>query len=253
MTPLLGVSSSSVPHASAAELLRGAAALGARCLDLRAGRRQAWEPRLEDVATGLPVAFVGVGHELGGGVPASPMPARMMEVVCARRIPVRFFCGALADQTAVSRFAQDVECLRGAWGPDLLLAVEPHAAQPTLAQLDEVLAEHGIGAVLDILGLIHLGARLDEARAFLRRHAVAVQVKGVVAHVGSYQHVALATVPSLAAWAAALVDGTHLPVTIETKAGTAGEDIRTLSRAIELRAQPARADRRLEAPACACA
>jgi hypothetical protein len=237
MTSLVGVSSSSLPHASAPELLHIATRIGAQCLDLRAGRGQGWESRLDLIAERMPVAFVGVSATLGTGVPADPAPG-LMRVVLKRRIPLRFFVAPLADVAAVRRFGADVDRLRDTWGPDLRLVVEPHAATPALALLDEVLARHGIGAVVDTLGLVRLRSTIAQARLFLLRHAVAVQVKGLTRRDGSYRHVGLNSTPSLTAWTLALIGDTALPVTVETKAGTAAQDIRTLRRALTRRDGP---------------
>ncbi|KUO20707.1 hypothetical protein [Streptomyces dysideae] len=233
MTPVIGISSSSLPEASATELLSSATAMGAECVDLRAGRGQGWEPEFDLIAGRLPVAFVGVGATLGAGVPAEPAPPDLMRAAIERGIPLRLFAGPLDDAAGVRRFAADVGLLRDTWGPRLRLAVEPHTAAPTLAQLDDVLAEHGIGAVVDTLGLVRLGASLDESRAFLCRHAIAVQVKGLVLRDGVYRHTALSGAPSLTAWTAALISDARVPITVETKAGTAAEDIRTLRQALQ--------------------
>jgi hypothetical protein len=230
MSLLVGVSSSSLRHGSAQDLLRSAAAVGADCIDLRAGRGQRWEPELDLIANALPVAFVGVGASLGAGVPEAPAPPELMRSIVERGIVLRLFVEPVDDAEAVRRFADDVARLRGAWGPELRLAVEPHTAAPALVQLDPVLAEHRVGAVVDTLGLVRLRARLDDARAFLLRHAVAVQVKGLALHNGDYRHVALESAPSVMRWTAALLVGTDVPVTVETKAGTVAEDIRTIRR-----------------------
>ncbi|KUO20693.1 hypothetical protein [Streptomyces dysideae] len=231
MTPLVGVSSSSLPHASAPELLHIATRIGAQCLDLWAGRGEGWDPQLDLIAERMPVAFVGVSATLGSGVPADLTPG-VMRVVLKRRIPLRLFVAPLADVAAVRRFGADVDRLRDTWGPDLRLVVEPHAATPTLALLDEVLAQHGIGAVVDTLGLVRLRASIAAARAFLLRHAVAVQVKGLTRRDGTYRHVGLNSTPSLTAWTLTLIDGAALPVTVETRSGTAAQDIRILRRAL---------------------
>lgn len=232
MSALVGVCSTSLRHASARELLQAAIAAGADCVDLRAGRDQGWEPELDVIADALPVAFVGVGDSLGGGVPEAPVAPGLMRSLVERGIALRLFVGSLDDAAARRRFADDVARLRGAWGPKLRLAVEPHTEAPTLAQLDDVLAEHGVGAVVDTLALVKLHARLDEARAFLLRHGIAVQVKGIALRNGDYRHVALDAAPMLTAWTAALLAGVHLPITVETKAGTVAEDIRTIRRVI---------------------
>lgn len=230
MSPLVGVCSTSLRHGSARELLQAATAAGADCVDLRAGRDQKWEPELDLIADALPVAFVGVGDSLGGGVPEAPVAPGLMRSLVERGIALRLFCDRLDDAAAVRRFADDVARLRGAWGPNLRLAVEPHTEMPTLAQLDGVLAEHGVGAVVDTLALVRLRARLDEARAFLLRHGIAVQVKGIARRDGDYRHVALDAAPSLTAWTGALLAGVQVPITVETKAGTVAEDIRTVRR-----------------------
>jgi hypothetical protein len=230
MSPLVGVCSTSVRHASAQELLQAATAAGADCVDLRAGRSQGWEPGLDVIADALPVAFVGVGDSLGSGVPEAPLAPGLMRSLVERGIALRLFAAPLGDAAAVRRFADDVARLRGAWGPKLRLAVEPHVEAPTLAQLDDVLAEHGVGAVVDTLALVKLRARLDEARAFLRRHGIAVQVKGLALRNGDFRHVALDAAPALTAWTAALLAGVDVPITIETKAGSVAEDIRTIRR-----------------------
>jgi hypothetical protein len=253
VNPLIGVSSSSLPHASASDLLASAADVDAHCVDLRVGRGQGWEPQLDLIAATLPVAFVGVGATLGGGVPAAPAPPDLMRVVVDRGIVLRLFVDPLDDAGAVGRFAADVECLRDAWGPDLRLAVEPHAASPTLARLDDVLAEHGIGAVVDTLGLVRLRASLAQACAFLHRHAVAVQVKGVALRDGAYRHVALDAAPALTAWTAALLADVRVPVTVETKAGTVAEDIRALRRATARPAGPLPAHTPREVSQCVSA
>lgn len=232
MSPLVGVCSTSLRHASARELLQAAAAAGADCVDLRAGRDQGWEPELDVIADALPVAFVGVGDSLGGGVPEAPVAPGLMRSLVERGIPLRLFAGPLGDAEARRRFADDVARLRGAWGPKLRLAVEPHTGTPTLAQLDDVLAEHGVGAVVDTLALVKLRARLGEARAFLLRHGIAVQVKGLALRNGDYRHVALDAAPALTAWTAALLAGVDVPITVETKAGTVAEDIRTIRRVL---------------------
>jgi hypothetical protein len=231
MSLLVGVSSSCLRHGSAQDLLDCAAAVGAGCLDLRAGRGQGWELEFDLIAEALPVAFVGVSASLGAGVGEAPAPPELMHAMIKRGIPLRLFVEPLDDATAVRRFAGDVARLRGAWGTNLRLAVEPHAAAPSLAQLDAVLAEHSVSAVVDTLGLIRQNARLDDARAFLLRHAIAVQVKGLALCDGEYHHVALDYVPLLTRWTAALLAGAaQVPVTVETKAGTVAEDIRTIRR-----------------------
>src|SRR5919198_827057 len=121
MSPPIGVSSTSVAHETAQELLQRAAAIGARCLDLRAGRGQGWEPDLELIAATLPVAFVAVSARLGAGVPAAPLPPRLMQVVLERGIVLRLFVSPVEDAAALRRFADDVERLRCAWGRDLRL------------------------------------------------------------------------------------------------------------------------------------
>ncbi len=228
MTQLVGVSSSSLRHSSAQELLAAATAAGADCIDLRAGRGQRWEPDLDVIADALPVVFVGVSASLGAGSAGPLASDHLMRSVLARGIALRLFAAPLDDAAAVRRFGDEVAQLRGLWGPDLRLIVEPHTATPTLAQLDEVLTEHRVGAVVDTLGLVRLGARLEEARAFLRRHAAAVQVKGIGLRDGDYRHVGLDAAPTLTAWTAALLAGSRVPITVETKAGTVADDIRVI-------------------------
>jgi hypothetical protein len=253
MTPLIGVSSSSMPWASAPELLRAAAAMGAECVDLRADRGQGWEPEFDLIANTLPVAFVGAGARLGAGVPNAPLPRPLMRALLERGIALRLFIDPLDDVAALSRVADDVDRLRGTWGPDLRLAVELHDAAPTLLRLEEVLVAHWIGVVLDTLGLVRLRAGLGEARRFVHGHAVAVQVKGLALRDSAHRHVALAAAPRLAAWTAALVADARVPVTVETKAGTAEEDIRTLRRAISHLDRPTSPHALPEESPCACA
>lgn len=230
MSPLIGVSSSSLPHESAQDLLRRAAAVGADCIDLRAGRGQCWQPDLDLIADELPITFVGVSAHLGAGFTEMSVSPELMHSIIKRGIPLRLFVEPLDDDTSIRRFADDIEHLRTDWGPDVQLAVEPHAASPSLAQLNPVLSEHRIGAVVDILGLVRQRVRLDDARAFLMRHAVAVQVKGIGLRNGDYHHVALDASPLLSRWTAALLADAEVPVTIETKAGTVEQDIRTVRR-----------------------
>jgi hypothetical protein len=230
MSLLVGVSSSSLPHGSAQDLLRCAAVVDADCIDLRADRGQRWEPELDLIAEALPVTFVGIGARLGAGVAEAPAPPELMHSIIKRGIALRLFVERLDDTAGVRRFAEDVARLRGTWGPNLRLAVEPHTAVPSLAQLDAVLAEHHVGAVVDTLGLVRQSVRLHEARAFLLRHAIAVQVKGLGLRNGDYHHVALDASPSLTRWTAALLLGAQVPVTVETKAGTVAEDIHTIRR-----------------------
>jgi hypothetical protein len=232
MSPLVGVSCLSLPHTSAQNLLRRAAAIGAECIDLRAGRGQHWEPELDLIAEALPVTFVAVSDCLGAGVAATPASPELMHSIIRRGIALRLFVEPLADAAALYRFGEDVARLRGAWGPDLRLAIETHAAAPTFAQLDAALSEHRVGAVVDTLGLVRLCARLDEARSFLLRHGIAVQVKGLELRNGDYRHVALDASPLLTSWTAALLAEASMPITVETKAGTAAEDIRTLRRVL---------------------
>jgi hypothetical protein len=228
----VGVSSSSLPHESARDLLRCAAAVGADCIDLRAGRGQRWEPELEFIADALPVAFVGVGDYLGSGVSETPLSPELMQTIIRRGIPLRVFAEPLTDTAVARRFGDDVARLRGTWGPDLRLAVEPHVAEPSLEQLDPLLTQHGVGAVVDTLGLVRVHARLDAARSFLLRHGIAVQVKGLAFKNGDYRHVALDASPPLVRWTAALLAGSQVPITVETKAGTSAQDISTIRRLI---------------------
>ncbi len=251
MSPLVGASSSSLPHASATELLAALARVGADCVDLRAGRAQNWEPELDRIADALPVAFVGVSATLGSGDGDSPAPPAMIETMIERRIAIRLFAGPLDDPAAEGRAAADVARLRARWGPDLRLLVEPHKALPTLGQLDVLLAAHGIGAVVDTLGLVRIEADLDRARAFLLRHGAAVQLKGIAQRGGEYRHVALDACPPLASWSAALVRGSTVPITIETKAGTVAEDIRTVRSRLAEPGEPPSLPQ--EISACVCA
>lgn len=253
MTPLIGVSSSSLPHASAQELLRGALGIDARCIDLRAGRGQAWEPQLELIADSFPVAFVGAGATLGAGIPAAPLPAHLMRIIVDRGIVLRLFVGPLGDAAAARAFTADVVRLRGIWGPRLRLAVEVHDAAPSLAALDAALTQHSIGAVVDTLGFARLHTPLTEAREFAHRHAIAVQVKGLVRGDGCFRHVALGAVPSLTAWTAALVRDARVPVTVETRAGSAADDISTLRQAIARGEGPRSAHAPVEVPSCVSA
>jgi hypothetical protein len=254
MTPIVGASSSNLTHRSPSDLLQAAAAVGAACVDLRAGRGQAWEPDLDLVAGRLPVAFLGSGATLGTGVHRYPVTPELMGALIRWNIPLRLFSCPLDTRGAVRRFGADVTRLREAWGPDLRLAVEPHTAAPTLRQLDEVLAEHRIGAVVDTLGLARLGGSLGEARAFVQRHAVAVQVKGFQRRPGGdYHHVALASDVRLASWTVALLYQVAVPITVETRAGTTAEDIRTVLEGLTRPRPQLTHDTALEDSACACA
>ena len=230
MTPLVGVSSSVVRHESAQDLLRIAIGLGADCIDLRAGRDQPWEGDFELIAKSLPINFVGVSASLGAGVPESPAPPELMRALIERGIALRVFAEPLDSAEAMRRFADDVMRLRRTWGRGLRLVVEPHKATPTLAQLDVALAEHQLGAVVDTLGLVRVDARLEQARAFLQRHGAAVQVKGLTKRDGDYRHVGLVTPSALTNWVAALLAGSQLSITLESKANTLAEDIRAVRR-----------------------
>jgi hypothetical protein len=231
VTPRLGLSSSSCPRASARELVELAGRLGASCVDLRAGRGQGWEDDAEAVLDALPVAFLGVDGVLGAGLdPSTGTPERTAAAV-ERSIPVRVFVCDLADPAAAAAVAADAARLRARWGDGLRLAVETHAASPALAPLARVLEAEGIAAVVDTLGLARVGADLAAARAFLREHAVAVQVKGFERTAGGYRHVPLRRAVAVARWTVSLVADSALPVTVETKAGSAADDLAVLREA----------------------
>jgi hypothetical protein len=233
MTPLVGLSSSSVPGLGARELVEKARQAGAECLDLRAQRGQAWEAGdFERLLDSMPVAFVGAGGRLGAGVDPSSLPAPLIPHLVARGIPLRLFSAPLEEPSAQDAFRADVQRIRDVWGDGLRLCVEVHDERPTLAQIDRELAATGVGVVLDSLGLARLGATRDDARKLVARYGVAVQVKGFVRTRDGYRHTSLASRPILLDEARELVHGSDLPVTVETKAGTWAQDVASLRSAL---------------------
>lgn len=214
-----------MPHDSAADLLRQADAIGATCVDLRAGRGQGWEDDLPLIASSLPICFIGTDVRIGSGsIEISEIP-QVVVAASALGMPLRCFVGELLTDRDEVRFLSDVEILRSMFGPDVRLAVEMHEKNLSLVRLDRVLSIAKLGAIIDTLGLIRLNVKFDQISQFSRRHAIAVQVKGVASSVSGFWHVPLDKAPILADWMASLIHPLKVPVTIETKAGSIARDI----------------------------
>lgn len=226
--PLVGVSSVSLDHASPCEIIKNAERIGAECLDLRAGRGQAWESDLRSIVSSIPVLFVGSSITLGQGTAIAASELSTLEAAIGLSIPIRCFAGRLDNNAGRDRFCTDLTALKDRYGGQIQILIEPHGATPALAELAIMLQEFSIGAIVDTFGLVRLREKRSDALDFGKRYAAALQVKGVKIAGDRSSHVPLRAAPLLCDWLSPFVRSLGLPITVETKAGSAPDDIAIL-------------------------
>ncbi|QYC44239.1 hypothetical protein Nocox_33345 [Nonomuraea coxensis DSM 45129] len=210
MTPL-GLSSGSLPHATAADLAAAVLGHGGSGLDLRIGKGHAWERDGVErglraiAAAGAEVFFTGVGARLGD--PA----AELAEAPPAW--PVKVFCVERPDPGLVAEQAAGRE-----------LWVETHAGGPDVTTLIDLAERTGVGLVLDVLGLAEIGGADRHRLAALAPHVRAAQVKGFHRTPQGTRHRPLE--PRDLEPVLAVMERTSLRcVTVESRAGNPGADL----------------------------
>lgn len=231
--PAIGLSSGTLPGATAAELADAVLAYGGSGVDLRIGKNQRWERDgvAEAVrgfaAAGLHVFFTGVGWRLGD--PALPDPAA---ADVPSKWPVKVFCveapdvGLVADQVAAAADA------------GLELWVETHAGGPGVNGLIDLAERTGVGVVLDVLGLDEIGGADRRQLAGLAPHVRAAQVKGVRRTSDGVRHRSLT--PADLEPVLRVMDRAALRcVTVESRAGTPAADMAVLATALATALVPA--------------
>lgn len=219
----IGVSTGSLPGASAPELVARARKSHLTCVDVRVGKGHRWEGDgialgLDTVAeSGLHTAFVGLGAYLGDGTPKD-VPGEVGD----RNLPVKVFC---VEDPVGPEVESDLVRLRSTV-PEVW--VETHAGGPPIPRLLDLCEELGLGLVVDTLGLFRSpGGRCAPARrlASLTR---AIQVKGFDGT--NHRHRPLDEhdlEPLHELYAAGC---TASWVTVESRAGALEDDARTLKR-----------------------
>jgi hypothetical protein len=231
----VGLSSGSCPEATASALADEVSAAGGSVVDLRLGKGHHWEEQGISAfeRAGLAVAFVGIGLDLGDEHSARAADMEQLaRALAGRRLPVKVFAAAALDRpgaagAAAGRIAQRQLTIleRTGCGPVL---VETHHGHASARTLDRLCADAGLRLVFDVLGWYRLTGRFDDVDDVVARYAVAGQVKGFRPG-DTPRHEPLTLLPD-AAWP--LVDrfGPQVPVTVETRAGTAQADLEYLRR-----------------------
>ena len=227
----LGLSSGSLPQASADEMVGRLHELGLDLVDLRWGKGYAWQDGgLRPFAVaGVDVAFLGVSVTLGEGDPqlADLVPA-VIDVLDGRRdIAIKVFASAQlgsGDEAVwtVARRQLDRLATCAAAAP----LVETHHGYAGLDSVDRLCQQLGCAVLLDLGGFFRLtGSFLDPAGVIARRTS-AIQVKGFGPDAPA-THRALTELPD-EAWALLDSAPTGVPITVESKSGTLAEDIGVL-------------------------
>ncbi|HST80757.1 MAG TPA: hypothetical protein VLL08_03325 [Kineosporiaceae bacterium] len=231
-----GLSSGSAPGDTAAQLLARLQRWELGTVDLRFGKGHAWEAGGTTVFTtaGIEIAHIGVSVTLGAvDVDLDALEAGLSRMLDpGRAVPVKVFAGAtLDDQGAAGAKAWDLaerqitRLARISGRPPL---VETHHGYASIATLGELCQKLGCAVLLDVFGLQRLTGGLSDPDDVLRTWTRAVQVKGfAVDDVG--KHLPLSRMPE-AAWALLRDLPEPVPVTLESRSGTIGDDITTLKR-----------------------
>ncbi|MEV4807854.1 hypothetical protein AB0K18_48365 [Nonomuraea sp. NPDC049421] len=247
----LGLSSGSLPDAGAAELAAATARAGGGTVDLRTGKGHAWERDgvargiRQVTAAGVEVAFVGCGAragrtEIGRGARAGETEvgrgARAGETGVGRGggaglelpvtgHPVKVFCVPEPDPATLAGQ------VRAAADQGVALWVETHQGGPSCRRLAQLAEVTGIGVVVDLLGVAATGGADAATLARLAPHVRAVQVKGFRRDAGgAYRHRALRAA-DLEPVEALLSSGAPIrAITVESRAGTAVDDLRMLAK-----------------------
>lgn len=226
-----GLSSGSLPRASARELIAALHGLGLSVVDLRLGKRHGWEADGLAVFTdaGVQIAFVGLSVTLGEGDALLCGLADELKSLLANfpGLPVKVFASAeldAPDSAAWELAARQLGVLAAVSGGRPL--VETHHGYAGLAALDRLCSAHGCSLLLDVGGFLRLTGGFADPRAVVAAHATAAQVKGVSpADPGT--HRPLSELPD-AAWALLNSVPRDAPVTIESKSGTLARDVAAL-------------------------
>ena len=217
-----GLSSGSLPDATARELATAVRDAGGSVADVRSGKRHRWEVggAAAGIATiqagGVRVAYVGVGHRLGEA--AEPRAVPPIPAVPAG-LPVKVFCAARPD---VPRLHEQVGQLRRR-GHEVW--VETHRGGPAPDLLADLAAVAGFGLVVDNLGVAATAGDRPVHWSAVAPLTHAVQIKGFDT---TWHHRSLSG-PDLALLDRLWELGAPLEaVTVETRAGTARSDLRLL-------------------------
>ncbi|GAA0443911.1 hypothetical protein Acor_27360 [Acrocarpospora corrugata] len=225
--PAIGLSSGTLPQATAAELADAVLAYGGSGVDLRIGKDQRWErdgvaeALSHFAANGLDVFYTGVGWRLGTPAPLPEAPPEW---------PVKVFCVETPDLQLVA------DQVAAASEAGLELWVETHAGGPAVRGLIDLAGRTGVGIVLDVLGLGEIGGADRHELADLAPHVRAAQVKGVLRTPAGVRHRPLSP-PDLDPVLSVLAGSALRCVTVESRAGAPAADLAVLARALA----PARA------------
>lgn len=233
-TPRFGLSSGSVPGDTAAQLRARLLRWDLGVVDLRFGKGHAWEDGglTPFTAAGIEVAHVGVGVALGReDVDLDALDAELTPLLDGH-LPLRLkvFADAGLDDPGVAgarawhRADQQITRLTLISGRAPL--AETHHGYASIASLGELCQKLGCSLLLDVYGLQRLTGGLLDQDEVLRTWTRAVQVKGFAVE-NLTEHLPLSRMPE-EAWALLRDIPGSVPVTLESRAGTIGEDIATL-------------------------
>jgi sugar phosphate isomerase/epimerase len=226
VTPIgVGLSSGTLPAASASELARGVRLVSGCGADLRIGKGHGWERDgvgaglATLAAAGLEVFFTGIGMWLGGRPDAR---REHDELVQAPPGPVKVFCRSQPDAGAVrEQLATAAALHRELW-------IEIHEGGPGAVELTRLAARTGIGIVLDLLGLLRTGGATAAQLDAMAPHVDAVQVKGVEVGADGVRHRALRP-GDLDVVLRVLRSGRVRAVTLESRAGRPERDMKVIT------------------------
>ena len=211
----VGLSTNTVPAASARELVARWERGLLDVVDLRLGRQQEWEHGFAKlIECGLPISFVAADTitPLAGTSGALPL-----------RVPLSRQAWAMQREELVQAWRN---ARTGAVHGVSELVVETHWNEPgSIPNFIDMCEQLQSRVVLDNLGLHRMGLRDVDELSPLNGRVLAVQVKGFGGRPERHLPLeALGGVPARTTWA--VIERTpDVPVLVESKAGTADADV----------------------------
>lgn len=223
LTRALGLSSGSMPTASADDMIEWLQRVDFGTVDLRVGKGQGWEAQGMSpfLAAHIQVAFIGTSMRLGDSSSPADATLRALDRVNAVGVPVKVFASGNLDNDpqAFSIAAKQIEQLTTYSGRPVV--VETHHGYASLTSLDALCRAFPCRLLLDVFGFYQLTGRLEDTSSTLRRWAIAGQVKGFAEDGGA--HLPLRQLPP-AGWQLLNHLPIQAPITIESRADTLDDD-----------------------------
>lgn len=222
---VVGLSSTSFPRRTPNELMASGVLRAGDCVDLRFGVQHRWEDSgLRESVASLRVIFVSVPVTLGSPVAVEHREAIIDAAQCD--VPVKIRLPKFSGPASVGEVGSALRALAESCRIEVRFVVETHEPAWPPPLLAEIASAHGLGVVVDNLGLARCEWDLDATERVLGEHWFATQIKGFSLDGDTWSHAPLRHSRNVVDWIRR-----YRPLlcerfaTIETKAGSGIDDL----------------------------